>query len=316
MVDRHGVLAVEVGIGPVAAGRRREKLFGQAATQMRAAQDLDRRDRNVLVVEEAPVQSKPGGAEDGIRGEPSRIVALIREILGQSGMSPIQRPVEPGRQLVRPSSRKHASVRWKCPGGSRSCVIEAGATFGQFSQVWRGRALVAIDAQAAGSDGIEHDQEDIWRARRCLRQPKFVEFFAAVVEAKQEGDQPKQSRKTMPHDSPLPLGHRDDSGCHPPSDAGGERGVGDGCQSSVDEKKSGRRKKAEPEQAHRDDDPPAYQPGQRREDRPAGREDQPVGNRHHPECMLIELKGPRRRRTDEMPASELQTKLQQTGRQA
>ncbi|KAJ3049802.1 hypothetical protein HK102_012414, partial [Quaeritorhiza haematococci] len=109
--------------------------------------------------------AEPGVAEERVGDEAGRRVAASGKRLGERRMGPVQpRVLAAQAQLVGPAAGEQAGVRGERPGGRRPRLIEPDRAGGQAVQVGRGRAVVAVEAQALGPHRVEHQQQDVGRA--------------------------------------------------------------------------------------------------------------------------------------------------------
>ena len=67
---------------------------------------------------------------------------------------------------MRPSSRKEACMGRQCPRAGRTHGVEADSPSRRFIQRQAGGPLVAVETQVLRRHRVEHDQDDVGRARR------------------------------------------------------------------------------------------------------------------------------------------------------
>ncbi len=108
LIDRDGILAIEVGVLPVSAALA--EMSENVAAQKRASEDLDGNERNVLVVHKPATEAVPSAAKVSVGDEARCSVTVIPEELGEGWMGRIQRAIDPRGKLVRPAPREHAGV--------------------------------------------------------------------------------------------------------------------------------------------------------------------------------------------------------------
>ncbi len=161
--------------------------------------------RIVPVMGEPAIEPAVIGAIKGIPDEAGRGIAGRAEVLGERGHIAAHR-VHPSRaQLMRPQPREHGRVRGERPGCRRTRPIEADTPPGQDLEVRGGRPLVPVDAQMVGPHGVQHDEQDIGRARR--RQgtgpfPPSLERIPADQPARLDQDRADQSGRRPAEPSP------------------------------------------------------------------------------------------------------------------
>ena len=81
-------------------------------------------------------------------------------------MRSVERSEPADRELVQPSSCEHGRMGRQRPRRGRPGGIESDPALGELDQGRAGGPVVAVQAQVARRDGVQHDQEDIRRPRR------------------------------------------------------------------------------------------------------------------------------------------------------
>ena len=138
----------------------------RSSPHVRAAENLNQADGDVFVMEKSAVEAEPTVAEIGIADETRRGVALVAEEFGERGKRGVERAIGTGGELVGPASGEHAGVRGKGPGGGSAGAVESNSSLCEFCQVGRRVALVAVEAQALGTNGIKHNEQNVRRVPR------------------------------------------------------------------------------------------------------------------------------------------------------
>src|SRR6185295_10119915 len=97
-----------------------------------------------------------------IRDEAARAVPLRIQRFGQRRVSAVQRCLVAGRELVGPSAREQAGMRWQRPRGGRERLLEHNPARAIAREVRRGLAAVAVEAETRRPNRIERDEQNVW----------------------------------------------------------------------------------------------------------------------------------------------------------
>ena len=177
-------------------------------------------------------------------------------------------------------------------------------------------SVVAVNARVAGGDGVEHQQENIWRARRWKRSGVFSDLSGVIAiphrtsEDGQDDEWQRESGKEEGTKSPaVTFDDRND----PDGDSG--RNQQQGRAINLRKHREDRRENCAGGERASEEPAAAVRPN--RHDREADHsqrdEDAKVGNGDQPSEVVAEPEGPVR--IEEMLAKEDGTDLQQTGDQ-
>ena len=221
--------------------------------------------------------------------DPDRGIAKAAEGFGEGRIRGVKAAEALGIELVGPSAGEERGVRGKRPGRTGMGGVETNAASREPRQK-RGRvALVAVETETIGANGIHDNQEDVRRISRrrgaACKSPSQRERFPAECPARQQHDHARHYRNRQSHrpEEPRPVRQ------HPRRDlnraARRENHAGIRIQPADQQELTQTCKKHEHADDHLGRFSTRPEPGHDCERETANREQDQVGGRHHPEEM-------------------------------